>query len=405
VSPAVPWFLPVGLQALAMAVDEWGWHRTRAVERREWQGHVLDTAVFLGCLSCPLLFPPAASALWLYLGLAGLSCLLVTKDEWRLHRPVSGGEAWLHAVLFLLHPLVLLATAGLWLVKAGAVLAPLPAIPQSLARDGLSAQFLLVAGFLALQAAWGAGRRPRVEPAIDNTLYDRLGERWYTARDNPVALLRAEARLRTRWLLDELGEGGPPLAVLDVACGAGFLANPLAAAGHAVTGVDLSPDSLEVGRRHDPTGTVTWRVMDARSLDFPDGSFDVVTMMDFLEHLEDRDAVIREASRVLKPGGRFYFHTFNRTPWAWLLAIKGVAWSVKNTPRHLHTYALFLRPEELAAICRRHRLEVEVLRGVKPVVRSWAFLWLLAGARVSDGFRFAFTPFLGVGYCGRARRN
>ena len=404
-SAAVPWFLPFGLQALAMGVDEFIWHRTRPVERREWQGHVLDTVVFLACLSCPLLFPPGAFGLRLYLGLAVLSCLLVTKDEWRVHRPISGGEAWLHALLFLLHPLVLLAAAGLWLIKAGEVLPHLPSLAQVLARDGLSAQWLLVAAFLILQVLWGAGRKVRAEPAIDNTIYEQLGERWYTAKDNPVALLRAESRLRTRWLLAELGEGGTPLEILDVACGAGFLANPLAAAGHAVTGVDLSPDSLEVGRRHDPTGAVTYRVMDARNLDFPDASFDVVTMMDFLEHLDDRDAVIREAARVLRPGGRFYFHTFNRTPWAWLLAIKGVEWSVKNTPRHLHTYALFLRPEELRAICRRHRLEVELFRGVKPEALSWAFLWLLAGARVSDGFRFEFTPFLGVGYCGRARRS
>jgi 2-polyprenyl-6-hydroxyphenyl methylase/3-demethylubiquinone-9 3-methyltransferase len=261
-----------------------------------------------------------------------------------------------------------------------------------------------VAGFLALQAGFGAGRRQAPQAAgINNAIYDELGERWYTARDNPVALLRAESRLRAAWVLEELG--GCRLEILDVACGGGLLANPLAQAGHAVTGVDLSQGSLDVARRHDGTASVCYLAQDARSLGFPDGRFDVVCMMDFLEHIEDREAVIAEAARVLKPGGRFYFHTFNRTPLAWLIAIKGVEWSVKHTPRQMHVYHLFLKPAELADLCARHGLAVEEVRGVRPRVFTWAFLGLLVTARVSDRFQFEFTRSLRVGYCGRARKG
>ena len=140
-------------------------------------------------------------------------------------------------------------------------------------------------------------------------------------------------------------------------------------------------------------------------LGFKDGHFDVVCMMDFLEHIEDRDAVIREAARVLRPGGWFFFHTFNRTPLSWLIAIKGVEWSVKNTPRHMHIYPLFLKPGELADLCARHGLAVEEVRGVRPRVFTWAFLGLLVTARVSDRFQFEFTRSLRVGYCGRALKG
>jgi 2-polyprenyl-6-hydroxyphenyl methylase/3-demethylubiquinone-9 3-methyltransferase len=394
---AAVWLLPFALQGLAMAVDEFGFHRRRRVPTWEWLGHMLDTLVFLGCLAVLLTLPPGPAHLRLYALLAAGSCLLVTKDELVHKRLCSGGEQWLHAVQFILHPVVLIAAALLWLGLAG--------LPAAMVRAMLLVQILLAAGFMALQAAFGRG--VAVRAAIDNSIYDELGERWYQARDNPVALLRAETRLRTAWVLDELKAafGERPLAILDVACGAGLMANPMARAGHAVTGIDLSRDSLEVARRHDDTGTVRYLVQDARSLALPDAQFDVVAMMDFLEHIDDRDAVIGEAARVLKPGGRLFFHTFNRTPAAWLIAVKGVEWAVKNAPRHMHVYRLFLKPAELAEICARHGLDVGEVRGVRPRVFTWAFLQLLVTARVSDRFQFEFTRSQRVGYCGWAGKR
>jgi 2-polyprenyl-6-hydroxyphenyl methylase/3-demethylubiquinone-9 3-methyltransferase len=176
------------------------------------------------------------------------------------------------------------------------------------------------------------------KPVINNAFYDDLGERWYTASDDPVALLRAESRLRVPWVVEKISRDGAEACVLDVACGAGFLSNALALKNHQVTGIDLSVQSLAVAEKYDTTKSVTYLAMDAHHLDFPDASFDVVCAMDFLEHVSDRNQVIKEFSRVLKPGGRFFFHTFNRNFLSWLIVIKGVEWFVKNTPDHMHTY-------------------------------------------------------------------
>lgn len=402
------WFLPFGLQGLAMAVDEFGFHHHRTVPRWERLGHALDTAVFLACLVCPLLLVPTWPHLRLFGCLAVGSCLLITKDEFIHQRLCSGGEHWLHAVLFILHPIVLAATGFLWASLGSSALSR-TSNTLILSAWLLLLQAGLVAGFLVFQVVYWS-RHPGAEapaPGIDNSIYDELGERWYAATDDPVALLRAESRLRTAWVLSELSThfGPQPLAILDVACGGGFLANSLAVAGHAVTGVDLSRDSLAVAARHDATTSVAYLAMDARALSFPDGHFDMVCMMDFLEHLSERDEVIREAARVIKPGGWFFFHTFNRTPLSWLIGIKGVKWFVRNTPQHMHVHKLFLKPSELVAICTRHELVVEVLRGVRPRVFSRAFLELLFTGKVSDQFEFLFSRSLQIGYCGRARKT
>lgn len=240
---------------------------------------------------------------------------------------------------------------------------------------------------------------------VNTSIYDELGERWYVADDDPVALLRAESRLRNPWVRTRITAalGSGPRRVLDMGCGGGFLANDLAHANHAVTGVDLSAESLEVARRHDRTGKARYLVADALALPFEPESFDVVCAMDFLEHVESPASAIAEAARVLAPGGLFFFHTFNRTLAARLLVIHGVEWVVRNTPKHLHVYRLFIRPEELTGYCASAGLRTEELVGLEPKILSNGMLALLLRGRVPHDFEFRFTSSLRTGYCGFAR--
>lgn len=238
-------------------------------------------------------------------------------------------------------------------------------------------------------------------PRVNNAVYEALGERWYAADDDPIALLRAESRLRNPWIAAELTRafGTRSAAVLDVGCGGGFLSNYLGSLGHQVTGLDASSDALAVASRYDVTGLVRYQQGNALSLPYADASFDAVCAMDFLEHVENPDRVIAEAARVLKPSGRFFFHTFNRNFLAWLIVIKGVEWFVRNTPRNLHVLRLFLKPAEIQASCVRHGLVGLRLRGVRPALGR-AFFRLLFTRRVSAEFSFVFTPSTGLGFTG-----
>ncbi|HEX7671209.1 MAG TPA: class I SAM-dependent methyltransferase, partial [Polyangiaceae bacterium] len=142
---------------------------------------------------------------------------------------------------------------------------------------------------------------------VNNDIYSTLGARWYEADDDPVALLRAEARLRNPWVAKTITEElpGKSCSVLDLGCGGGFLSNHLATLGHRVTGLDEAKDSLRVAAGRDESGTVRYDHGDATNLPYEPGAFDVVCAMDFLEHVEDPGRVVAEASRVLSPSGLF----------------------------------------------------------------------------------------------------
>ena len=246
---------------------------------------------------------------------------------------------------------------------------------------------------------------PAPKSPVNNEIYAALGDLWYTAEDAPVALLRAESRLRNPWVAAEIAAklGERPWRILDVGCGAGFLSNHLGSLGHDVTGLDASEDALAVAARHDLGHTVRYQKGDALKLPFEDASFDVVCAMDFFEHLENPEHAIAEAARVLRPSGLFFFHTFNRNFLAWLVIIKGVEWFVRNTPARLHVLRLFLKPAEVSTMCVAHGLGVVELRGMRPKL-GWPFWRMLLTRRVSANFAFTFTSSTHLGFSGCARK-
>lgn len=234
---------------------------------------------------------------------------------------------------------------------------------------------------------------------INNAFYEELGDKWLTASDHPIALLRAENRLRNPWIASKLPSSSK---VLDMGCGAGFLTHELASAGHEVTGVDLSEESLNIARKLDTKGT--YLRADVTAIPLESGSFDAVCAMDLLEHVENPKAVVQEAARLLKPGGLFFFHTFNRTFLSWLIVIKGVEWCVKNAPPDMHILRLFIKPEELKKICEVHGMVTEEFRGLNVKMNSKAFWQMVFKRTVPEDLEFEFTNSLKIGYSGFARK-
>lgn len=164
--------------------------------------------------------------------------------------------------------------------------------------------------------------------------------------------------------------GRQPLSgakLLDVGCGGGLLSEALAAAGAQVTAVDLAPELIEVARLHllESGLRVDYRLVSAEALaDEVPGTFDAITCMEMLEHVPDPSSIIDACARLLRPGGRLFLSTLNRTPQAFALAVVGAEYIARLLPRGTHSYAKFIRPSELGAWLRAAGLVLEDVSGL-----------------------------------------
>lgn len=244
-----------------------------------------------------------------------------------------------------------------------------------------------------------------MKPKVNNDYYNHLGENWYEADDDPIAVLRVEQQAKNPWVENIINQNfdSKNLMIADIGCGAGFLTNYLAARYTKVHGLDASESSLEVAKLKDETKSVRYIVGDAYKLPYLDESMDIVCAMDFLEHVERPVDVVKECARILKPGGIFFFHTFNRNFLSWLIVIKFMEWFVPNTPKNLHVLHLFIKPKELKTMMMLNKLQAQKIVGIGPRFNLGFFRSLIA-RKVKPGFGFRVGGPTLLGYMGYSKK-
>lgn len=194
--------------------------------------------------------------------------------------------------------------------------------------------------------------------------FDELAQRWWDP-SGPQKALHALNPARLGYVAERTTLHDA--AVLDVGCGGGLLSEALAKAGARVTAIDLAPSLLKVARLHglESGVKVEYRQLAVEALaeEVP-GSFDVVTCMEMLEHVPDPASIVRACATLLKPGGRLFLSTLNRTPAAFALAIVGAEYVARLLPKGTHQYRDFIKPSELARLLREAGLALEDVSGL-----------------------------------------
>lgn len=219
-------------------------------------------------------------------------------------------------------------------------------------------------------------------PKITQTIYDRMDQAVYSAHGdewwqpdsafyqmrvflNPVRVAYAR-----RVLIDDAKVDPKATAALDVGCGGGFLTEEIARMGFVTTGVDPAARSVEAAAAHARESglDIRYGTGSGESLPFDDRSFGAVLCCDVLEHVRDLPRVIAEVSRVLKPGGVFFYDTLNRTWLSHLAAIKiSQVWRPwAFMPPDLHVWRMFIRTGEMKTLLRQNGLTWKEHRGLKP---------------------------------------
>jgi 2-polyprenyl-6-hydroxyphenyl methylase/3-demethylubiquinone-9 3-methyltransferase len=200
--------------------------------------------------------------------------------------------------------------------------------------------------------------------AMAGDWWDPKGSSAMLHRLNPVRLGYIREAIDQHWHADRTARR--PLvgrSALDMGCGAGLLAEPLARLGADVVGVDAAPENIEAARAHAALSrlAIDYRVGGTDAI--ADARFDLITCMEVIEHVADPAAFVAGLANALAPGGLLILSTPNRTPMS-QLAMIAVAEGLGRIPRGTHDWDKFVTPEELHGLFAKSELNTLDTRGI-----------------------------------------
>lgn len=223
-----------------------------------------------------------------------------------------------------------------------------------------------------------------VDPA-EVARFSALAAQWWDPRGkfaplhrlNPVRLgfIREQA-LRTFGRDPAARRPFEGLSLLDIGCGGGLVAEPMARLGFAVTAVDASDDGIGAARAHaaDVGLAIDYRCATAEAL-LADGAgpFDLVLNMEVIEHVADPGAFLRDTARLIAPGGLMIVATLNRTLKSLALGKVAAEYLLRWVPAGTHDWRRFLTPAEIRGFLAGQPYAVDGPFGVAfdPLTGGW----------------------------------
>ena len=176
------------------------------------------------------------------------------------------------------------------------------------------------------------------------------------------------------------------LRLLDIGCGGGLLAEPMARLGADVVGADAAPRNIPVAQIHAQKSglTIDYRHTTAEALAAAGEQFDVVLNMEVVEHVADPLAYLTACQQLLKPGGLMICSTINRNPKSFLMAIIGAEYVMRWLPKGTHEWAKFITPDELYDLIRKAGLDPVDRKGFVFNKLTWS--WSISGRDLSVNY-------------------
>ncbi|MFT7027602.1 MAG: 2-polyprenyl-6-hydroxyphenyl methylase/3-demethylubiquinone-9 3-methyltransferase [Paracoccaceae bacterium] len=223
-----------------------------------------------------------------------------------------------------------------------------------------------------------------VDPA-EVAKFEAMADQWWDpdGKFKPLHMLNP---CRLGYIVDQIAAefGRDPAAplpfkglrLLDIGCGGGLLAEPMARLGAEVVGADAAPRNIPVAQIHaEQSGlTIDYRHITAEALAAAGEQFDVVLNMEVVEHVADPLGFLTACHDLLKPGGLMVCSTINRNAKSFAMAIIGAEWVMRWLPKGTHQWEKFITPDELKDLLRRAGLDPVDAKGFvfNPLGWSWS---------------------------------
>ena len=197
---------------------------------------------------------------------------------------------------------------------------------------------------------------------IDN--FTALSDHWWD-QQGPMAPLHAFTPVRIDYILHAISRFFPiqtrmldnanavlgGLKILDIGCGGGLLAEPMARLGACVTGIDVTDAAVTAAKAHAKTMqlSINYQTISAEELAKSGAIFDVIYASEVIEHVADRPIFVKAIAQMLAPSGVVIITTINRSLPALIFAKFALEYIARIVPVGTHDPQKFVKPNELRA--------------------------------------------------------
>ena len=154
------------------------------------------------------------------------------------------------------------------------------------------------------------------------------------------------------------------LRLLDIGCGGGLIAEPMARLGFAVTAIDASEENIGTARVHAGRSDLVIDYRAAMPEQLAGDTFDAVLALEVIEHVADVGGFWRATAALVKPGGALIAATLNRTMKSLALGKIGAEYVLRWVPAGTHDWRKFVRPSEMVRALRANGLHTATLAGI-----------------------------------------
>lgn len=202
--------------------------------------------------------------------------------------------------------------------------------------------------------------------ALADDWWDHTGAFQPLHKFNPARVRFVRDRLAAHFGRNALDRPGAGLSLLDIGCGGGLIAEPMARLGFSVTGIDAAEKNIRVARLHAERSEldITYENAAPEDLLSRGATYNVVLALEVVEHVADVDVFLKAAADLVAPGGALIAATLNRTLKALMLAKIGAEYILRWLPAGTHDWKKFVKPSELTRGLRHGGLTVTELAGM-----------------------------------------
>ena len=205
--------------------------------------------------------------------------------------------------------------------------------------------------------------------------FSKIAKEWWKP-NGKFQILHKINPLRIEYILKNINQKKiEKLEILDLGCGGGLVCEPLSRLKAKITGIDFVKENIDIAKQHAKISKLKIQyIHDDLNFLKISKKFDVILLLEVLEHMENWKTFIKKVKKLLKPNGILIISTINRTKFSKFFAIFLAENFLNWVPKNTHDYSKLITPVELHSNLNECNFNVLDTSGMNynPLLRTWS---------------------------------